>query len=303
MITMTVVPLGVAALVGLLSGTHAAIWGMYKDAIHEGFAPRSFARSVIVGAAVAVGVQALMGLALPGPAALAMLFGLAYAAERGAVEVWKTFVREEDQTKYFIPMQFSIRGVPVESRGARLAAGAAYVAAVGFVLASIARLDANPVMPVAPLVPAHVALTALAMGFVVALGGAWKDSPKEGFDTFKFFRSPGLTVLFALLLAPLTTSYLEATVAAVGYERATAETYKTFFLAGRPPGKFAGKPVRYPEMFARRRRFVPLYAAISAAAIASGLVALRDGAGTSVTPSQSAQVVAPARYTRPHLAQ
>ena len=25
--------------VGLLAGTHASIWGMYKDAIHEGFAP------------------------------------------------------------------------------------------------------------------------------------------------------------------------------------------------------------------------------------------------------------------------
>ena len=53
-----------------------------------------------------------------------VLFGLAYALERGVVEVWKTFVREEDQSKYFIAMQFSIRGVPVASRGARLTAGA-----------------------------------------------------------------------------------------------------------------------------------------------------------------------------------
>jgi hypothetical protein len=120
--------LAVAALVGLLAGTHAAIWGMYKDAIHEGFALGRFSRSVLVGAACAVIVQAALALPLPGAGALVVLFGLAYAAERGLVEVWKTFVREEDQSKYFIPMQFSLRGVPVAGRGARLAAGAAYVA-------------------------------------------------------------------------------------------------------------------------------------------------------------------------------
>src|SRR5207237_5096934 len=122
--------------------------------------------------------------------ALVLLFGLAYAAERGLVEVWKTFVREEDQSKYFIPMQFSIGGVPVASRGARLAAGAGYVLCVALCLATVARLD---VAGAAPTV-LRTALVGLAVGTIIAVGGAWKDAPKEGFDPLKFFRSPVMTM-------------------------------------------------------------------------------------------------------------
>jgi hypothetical protein len=279
--------LAIAAVIGLLSGTHAAIWGMYKDAIHEGFAAGRFARSVVVGAAVAVAIQAALKLALPDAAAIAVLFGLAYAAERGVVEVWKTFVREEDQAKYFIPMQFSVRGVPVASRGARLAAGAAYVIVVALCLVSIGRLDNGHAVP---LTASRVALVALVMGSIIAFGGAWKDGPKEGFDSLKFFRSPLMTVLFALLLSQLTGSYLQATVAALGYERAAAETYKTFFFPSKPRGKFAGKPVLYPEMLARRRRFVPVYVAIWAAVLTSGMLALRGTAPGEPAVQREARV-------------
>jgi hypothetical protein len=273
-------PLAVAAGVGLLAGTHAAIWGMYKDAVHEGFTVARFARSVVVGAAVAVVVQAVFALALPRPAALVVLFGLAYAAERGVVEVWKTFVREEDQSKYHIPMQLSVRGVPVAARRTRLAVGAAYVLAVALCLGGIARLDH---LTPSPSPAARFAIAGLCVGAIVAIGGAWKDAPKEGFDALKFLRSPALTVGFALLLSQLTESHLQAAVGALGYERATAETYKTFFFPARPRGKFAGKPIRYPEMLTRRRYFVPLYVAICAAVLASGMLALRE-----VTPARSA---------------
>ena len=287
MIAITMQSLAIAAVVGLLAGTHAAIWGMYKDAIHEGFAATRFARSVVVGGAVAVAVQAAVQLALPSAAALAVLFGLAYAAERGVVEVWKTFARNEDQAKYFIPMQFSVRGVPVASRGARLAAGAAYVGIVAACLLVIARLDRGAAPPTA----ASVALSALVMGSIVAFGGAWKDAPKEGFEVLKFFRSPCMTALFALLLSQLTDSHLQATVAAMGYERAAAETYKTFFFPSKPRGKFAGKPVLYPEMLARRRRFVPAYVAIWAAVLASGMLAFRGAAlGGPDTPPREVGV-------------
>ena len=65
----------VAAVVGLLSGTHAAIWGMYKDAIHEGFTPARFARSVLLGATVGAIVQVALRLSAA-PAAVAMLVSL-----------------------------------------------------------------------------------------------------------------------------------------------------------------------------------------------------------------------------------
>ena len=50
--------------------------------------------------------------------------------------------------------------------------------------------------------------------------------------------------------------------AATGYTIAATETYKTFFFPSVPRGKFAGKPVRFPEMLRTRRWFVPVYAGI-----------------------------------------
>jgi hypothetical protein len=262
--TQSVQSLAIASVVGLLSGTHTAIWGMYKDAVHEGFAARRFARSVVLGALAALTIQASFQLPLPDAKALVLLFGLAYAAERGMVEVWKTFVRQEDQSKYFIPMQFSVRGVPLESRTARIAVGASYVAAVAACLLVIARLNAGAsTLPTA----VRAALVGLVVGVIVAIGGSWKDAPKEGFDLLKFFRSPAVTVLYALVFAQLTDSYIYIAAASVGYERATVETYKKFFFPMKPPGKFAGKPVLHPHMIARRRYFVPPYLAISVTAL------------------------------------
>ena len=272
--------LSLAAVVGILSGTHTAIWGMYKDAIHEGFAVRRFVRSVIVGGAVAVAIQLTLALALPGAAAVIVLFGLAYAAERGIVEVWKTFVREEDQSKYTIPMQFSVHGVPVRGRRVRLAAGAAYVGIVVLCLVAVTHVAPGPRGTPTLLSSALIGLT---VGAIIAFGGAWKDAPTEGFDMLKFFRSPCMTVVFALLLSQLTDSYLQLAVGAIGYERATAETYKTFFFPSKPRGKFAGKPVLFPEMLTRRRYFVPAYVAIWTIVIVTGVVALRGVPSRGVT--------------------
>jgi hypothetical protein len=265
--------LAIAGTVGLLAGTHAAIWGMFKDAIHEGFEWRRFTRSLVVGAIAGVSVQAVLSLSLPNASALVVLFGLAYAGERALVETWKTFVRDEDQSKYFIPMQFSIGGVPVRSRGARLAAGGAYVVALGFGVAVLVTLDAS--LPPAQL-PVLV-MVGLAAGTVIAIGGGWKDAPKEGFSILKFFRSPAMTVCYVLVLSRLTSSYLEAAVAAIGFERATVETYKTFCFPRKPRGKFAGKPIHHPEMLSRRWRMVPAYVAIWIAVLSAGAVAFGGG--------------------------
>ena len=261
----------VAAFVGLLAGTHASIWGMYKDAIHEGFTRRVFARSMVVGCLAAVALQAWLKLPLPDASALVLLWGLAYGTERGIVETWKTFVREEDQSKYFIPMTFSIRGEPVKSRWARLGAGAGYVAIVSLCLWGISRLDRGATGGVDA---GRAALVGLVIGLIIAVGGAWKDAPKEGFELLKFFRSPTMTVILALVMSRFTNSYLLLTVAAIGFERAIIETYKTFFFPDKPRGKFAGKPVLHPQMLTARKRFVPVYVAIWLAVLASSAVAL-----------------------------
>jgi hypothetical protein len=201
---------------------------------------------------------------------LVLLFGLAYAAERGVVETWKTFVRDEDQAKYFIPMQFSIRGEPVKSRAVRLVAGAVYVTGVGACLFAIGPLDRIG----GPGVWSTVVI-GLVVGLIIAIGGGWKDAPKEGFDPLKFMRSPAMTVAYTLILSQFTDSGLLMAAAAIGFERATAETYKTFFFPSKPRGKFSGMPITNPEMLHRRKYFVPAYVAIWFAVIVSGVIALQ----------------------------
>jgi hypothetical protein len=158
---------------------------------------------------------------------------------------------------------------------------------IALALVAVARLDAaDP----APPRPAVVALLGIGVGMIVAVGGAWKDAPVEGFEPLKFLRSPLVTLGWALVLAQLTGSSIEIAVAALGYERATAESYKTFCFPARPRGKFAGKPVHFPAMLVRRRLFVPVYLAIWTAVAACGAAALRERA----TARAAARTAAPA---------
>jgi hypothetical protein len=99
-------------------------------------------------------------------------------------------------------------------------------------------------------------------GWISAVGGAWKDAPIEGFEPFKFFRSPAIAASWALVVSLLATSWPVIAIAAEGFTVASIETYKTFGFPDRPRGKFAGKPILHPDELERRRGFVPIYAAI-----------------------------------------
>ena len=83
-----------------------------------------------------------------------------------------------------------------------------------------------------------------------------------------------MTVSYALLLSGLTGRHMLIAAAAIGFERATAETWKKFFFPSKPPGKFAGKPITHPEMLRRRRWFIAPYAAIWVALIVAGAIEL-----------------------------
>jgi hypothetical protein len=188
-----------------------------------------------------------------------LLFGVTYVVERALAEIYKTFLREEDQSKYTIPMQFAVRGRVVKSRMLRAALGIGYFAlmllSVGLLVSYQRTLARSPSI-------VEVALLGALGGWVSAFGGAWKDAPVEGFQTLKFFRSPAIAGLWALALAQLTTDLAIVMLASTGYTVATTETYKTFFFPSQPRGKFADKPVRFPAMLRLRRRVVPVYAAI-----------------------------------------
>ena len=253
-----------AVLVGLAVGGHIATWGMYKDSIHEGFTRTKYVRSILVGLVLAPSAAFVLALDVTTASGLVILFGLTYALERAVTEFWKTFIRDEDQSKYFIPMQFHIMGRVIGNKFARLAVGLGLITVALLLLAGTRTLQPEP--------GAQGSLWSLVLvasigGWYSAFGGAFKDAPIEGFETLKFFRSPVVAATYGVLVSNFTSSYALIALCAIGFTVATLETYKTFFFPSKPRGKFAGKPILYPGMLSRRRYFVPVYALIWAGVI------------------------------------
>lgn len=261
----------IALAVGLTAGAHSSTWGMYKDAPYEGFTYRKYFRSIILSGFLAMVIWIITQIEMGKAYNIFVLFGFTYGIERAILEFYKTFLRNEDQSKYFIPMQFHVQGKIVESKSRRLMIGAFYLIGVLIVFGFIYYLDRSGVN-----LPWWVAVFFIgsAGGWISAFGGAWKDAPIEGFELFKFFRSPAITAFWALMLSFFTQSYLFIAVGALGYTVATIETYKTFFFPSKPRGKFAGKEINFPEMLSRRQGFVPLYILIWVAIIVTFLIAI-----------------------------
>lgn len=248
----------VVIAVGLLAGTHTATWGMYKDAPHEGFTIRTYVRSIIVSTLLAPAAYVITGLDAFRIADLVLLFGVIYVAERGVTEFYKVYLRDEDQSKYFIPMQFHVFGRVIRNRVVRLAVGVPHAAVIIGLLFLVDWIQDTSTWPLWVL-----ALTVGSVGgWVSAFGGAWKDAPIEGFEWLKFFRSPVFAGLYALALSTMTSNLVIIALAAEGFTVATLETYKTFFFPSRPRGKFANKPIHFPDMLRVRKYFVPVYVLI-----------------------------------------
>lgn len=265
----------IALLTGGLAGLHASTWGMYKDSPHEGFSWGRYFRSAIFGLIYGPVIWYVSGneIDVTTSTGIVLLWGATYVAERLTLEVWKTFLRTQDQSKYFIPMQLHVMGKVVESKPARFAAAAAYVggiALIGWGLYSIwqwhqaGNFDINPFLILLPLSVG---------GWISAFGGAWKDAPLEGFQIFKFFRSPGIAYFFAFLAALLTDNFLLITLCSIGYTVASIETHKTFFFPSIPRGKFQGKPILFPDMLKKRQKFIPIYVGIWLYVIINAVIA------------------------------
>jgi hypothetical protein len=249
----------IAVIIGALAGAHASTWGMYKDSPHEGFTWAKYLRSTWFSAVIALGLSLWMPMDLTNFSNIAVFFAVVYVTERALMEFYKTFLRTEDQDKYFIPMQFHIFGKVVESKSSRLWLGAAYLAGVlGVVYGLIwfQHVDHDLSKWAVILIIGSVG------GWISAFGGAWKDAPLEGFHIFKFFRSPLMALFYAIVLGYFSDNYLFISMGGLGYTIASTETYKTFFFPSKPRGKFAGKPIVYPDMLSMRQRFVPLYVLI-----------------------------------------
>jgi len=249
------VPFGI----GLAAGLHTATWGVYKDGPFEGFSWKTYVRSPILSVVIAVLLASRWPDAFTGAAGATVLFGATYGLERALSEIYKTFLREQDQSKYTIPMQFAILGRPVESRGARLGAGAAYLAVGLGVLYACHWLEtAGPDLPWL----LEIFFVSSIGGWISAFGGAWKDAPIEGFHTFKFFRSPAMAFAYGLLVASMTPHYPLVFLGSIGFTVATIETYKTFFFPNKKRGKFQDKEPQFHDFLRTRHRLVPLYVTI-----------------------------------------
>jgi len=258
-------------LIGLAVGAHASTWGMYKDAPHEGFTWPKYLRSLLLAGLIAPLVSRVFGVVPDDAASAVILFGCVYSMERAILEAWKTFFRAEDQSKYAIPMQLAVFGKTVGSRAARFGFGVLYLGAIFGGLALLSSY--HPAPGTSPL---FLALTIGALGgWYSAFGGAWKDAPIEGFQIFKFFRSPLIAAGFAYLLFRLGATPVQGVFGAIGYTVATTETYKTFFFPSKPRGKFANKPVLFPDWLEKRRRFVLLYTAIWVLILTGFVIALK----------------------------
>lgn len=264
----------VAIIIGALAGTHISTWGMYKDSIHEGFTWPKYFRSVFVGMTIAILAYFATDLDLTSAPGMVVFFGIVYAFERLTLELWKSFLRVEDQSKYFIPMQFGVGGKPIHDRRIRYSVGIAVVLVLIFSIWGVRQLQAAY-----PDLPPWLVLVTIGSlgGWLTAFGGAWKDAPVEGFETFKFFRSPGVSLFWAILLAFFTDDWVYIGIGGAGYSVAAIETYKTFFFPSRPRGKFAGKPILYPEMLNMRKYFVPVYVMIWIVIIGAYAVAFQQG--------------------------
>jgi hypothetical protein len=224
----------VLCLIGSMTGLHAATWGAFKDSPFEGFRPASFVRSLVLGVVVAL-LAGRAGLLGSGTAPLVGI-GVCYAGERLVTEWWKAILREDRQSAYTIPMRLALHGRTVDARLPRYAAGACIAAGLAGAF-TVARV-LEPRVAGAPWWVA-VAVGGIG-GWLTAVGGAWKDAPVEGFELAKFFRSPWVATAWAGVLVPTCSSPAVLVLAAGGLSVASIETYKTF-LAGGPPGKFAGK--------------------------------------------------------------
>lgn len=279
----------VALVVGLLAGMHTATWGMYKDAIHEGFTVPRYLRSVFVSGLSAPVIVLVTGLDPLRASGLVVLFGVTYCAERGLVEFWKTFIRYVDQSKFTIPMQFHVFGKVIPQGPTRWLIAAGHLAAVGALLYWIHALQqaafAWPRLVV-------IALIGSIGGWFSACGGAFKDAPIEGFSPFKFVRSPFLSASYTLLLSRFTDDYVLMALGGLGYTVASIETYKTFFFPSRPRGKFAGKPILFPQYLAMRQRFVPVYAGIWVLVVTAFVLAFQEPprAGAETQPTAATRV-------------
>ena len=233
-----------------VSGLYTSLWGAFKDSPYEGFKGKTFPRSIYFNLAIFLPIYFIpyfrnhfqqLGMV--------QIFFLVMGIERFLAELYKGFFRTEDQAKYFVPSRITFFGRFVTSDRLRYVAGIFLVTLVFALLLLQIRIESFW----------GFVLVAYLAGLLVALGGAYKDAPFEGFKFLKFQRSAGVLVLFSPLFyflndpeAPVVLGFLIYMNG--GLERFVVEYYKTY-IQRNMSGKFSPSLQRIPEELERREKY------------------------------------------------
>ena len=257
-------------LVTIISGLYTSLWGAFKDSPYEGFKGRTFPRSIYFSVVIFAVLSILPVLreqvTLLG---LFQLFFLIMGIERFLAELYKGFLRTEDQSKYFVPSRITFFGRHVASEWLRRGVGSILVAIV------LATLFVS--IPVTGLL--WFAVVGYGTGLLVSLGGAYKDAPFEGFKPAKFQRSGVILALASPVLYFITD---EAGVGLGflifmngGLERFVVEYYKTY-IQRNMSGKFMPDLEAQSDFATGRERFHYLALVIIAALVVLYVLEYRD---------------------------
>jgi hypothetical protein len=243
-------PFVMSFLLIIVSGFYTSLWGAFKDGPYEGFKLKTFPRSVYFHIAIFLLLYFVPYFRLHlQHLNLLELFFLVMGLERFLAEIYKGFFRTEDQDKYFVPSRITFFGTHVASDLLRRGVGLAIVTVVFLFL--LVELPISGFW-------AYLAV-AYGTGCIVALGGAYKDAPFEGFKPLKFQRSGMVLAAFSPLFYflgdaenPLPLGFLIYMNG--GLERFAVEYYKTY-IQRNMSGKFRPDLERIQQQLDTRERF------------------------------------------------
>jgi len=231
-------------LAGLLGTTIMILWGVYGDLLVEKFEVRKVIRSLLFGLFWSILVYTNDPL-MPLFIVSLVVIGL----ERASTEIYKAFIRNEDQSKYAIPTNLNLN----------LNKFTGY-----FVGASLLLLHILLVAVIDLPQGINNLVTPFFVGLAIALGGMFKDAPYEGFDKVKFFRSPIVATIVGIAISvfyPVVPGkYFIFAIG--GGERIISEFYKKI-IKGRVPGKFKSKTFDQAWQGKRWKILIPYFVAIA----------------------------------------
>ena len=220
---------------------------MYKDAPHEGFTWFRYFRSPMVGFVMALIAYLVAPPDLSRPGQMVLFFGLVYVLERGAIEFWKTFLRDEDQSKYFIPMQFAVFGRVIQGKSQRLLIGFPLAIIIVLVFLGVhwvsRRRDARR-RRVHPRRCSRREHQRLDFGVSRRLEGRADRRLRDA----EVLPEPGGRRAVRRAARAVHDELPAGRLRGARLHDRHARNYKTFFFPSKPRGKFAGKPILYPEM-------------------------------------------------------